>query len=124
MNGGSGYDSSDSDSSSSSSSSGSSGSSLESQGVVWDTDEHGECISVSCANNKAKLYRNRFARGSVGESVLFEGQWMTVNQFQTVSGRERQSVHGSNGLSLKQCVNEHKKTCQCSLCCKNSHAGV
>lgn len=129
-------DSSDTDSTTScSSSSGSSVSSaappgrrtrpeLEQGSVVWETDSHGECISVSCAHNKAKLYRNRFAGGSVGESVLFEGQWMTVNQFQSMSGQDSdwKSVC-SNGHSLKQCdggLTEHSKKCLCPVCNKEA----
>ncbi len=119
----------ESDSSSSSSSSSYESSSSEglpaSGGMVWETDQHGDFITISCSENTAKLYRDRFARGSVGESVLFGGQWMTLNSFQSVSGRQssknwKRSIR-TNGRCLFEYVmegvlSEHSKSCICSLC--------
>ena len=129
---GSEYDSSDSGSTNSSSSSAESSSSNEarhnsttSSGMVWEADSFGEFIKVTCANNEAKFYRSRFARGSVGRSVLFGNCWMTPNEFQSVSGRQsskdwKRSIR-TNGRCLKEYINEgmlteHSKTCSCAVC--------
>lgn len=96
-----------------------------STGMVWETDKYGEFINISCASNQAQFYKDRFARGSVGHSVLFEGEWMTLNKFQSVSGRQsskdwKKSIR-TNGRCLKELVSEgmlteHSKSCSCSLC--------
>lgn len=124
------YDSSDSASSNSSTSSSDSSSSndinsQESVTDVWDTDKHGEYLSISCASNNARFYRNRFSRGSVGKCVLFRTRWMTPNEFQAVSGRQsskdwKRSIR-LKGRCLKEYINEglfqeHNKSCTCAIC--------
>ena len=123
------YDSSDSASSNSSSSSSDSSSSndnpRESVTDLWDTDKYGEYLSISCASNDARFYKNRFSRGSVGRCVLFHTRWMTPNEFQTVSGRQsskdwKRSIR-LRGRCLKDHINEgllqeHTKTCTCAIC--------
>ncbi len=126
MNGDNDSDSSSSSTSSSSyESSSSDGPPASGGGMVWETDQHGDFITISCSENTAQLYRDRFARGSVGESVLFGGQWMTLNNFQSVSGRQssknwKRSIR-TNGRCLFEYVmegilSEHSKSCDCSLC--------
>lgn len=68
---------------------------------------------------------NRFSRGSIGKSILFNGQWMTPNEFQTISGRKsskdwKRSIR-LRGRCLKEFITqglfqEHNKSCNCSVC--------
>ena len=124
-----------SSSSSSSSSSGGSGSHVRVGSLIgmdgadaanlWELDEHGEFIVITCAENEAKLYRERFGRGSIGKSVLFRSRWLTPNEFQAVSGRQsskdwKRSIR-LKGRCLKEYINdglfkEHEKSCMCKVC--------
>lgn len=106
-------------SSSSSADSASRGSSL------WKEDVHGQHLLVTCAENDAKFYRERFARGSIGRCVLFRGGWLTPNEFQAVSGRQsskdwKRSIR-LNSRCLKEYIGEglfkeHPKVCTCGIC--------
>lgn len=92
---------------------------------VWKADEHGEHLVVTCAENEAKFYKERFARGSIGRCVLFNGRWITPNEFQAVSGRQsskdwKRSIR-LNGRCLKEYIGEglfreHPKLCPCKIC--------
>ena len=125
-----------SSSSSSSSSSGGSGShtlrgprgflmGMAANANIWEQDEHGEHIVITCAENEARLYRERFGRGSIGKSVLFRNRWLTPNEFQAVSGRQsskdwKRSIR-LRGRCLKEYINdglfkEHEKSCTCKVC--------
>ena len=109
----------DDSSSSSSADSASRGSSL------WREDELGEHLLVTCAENEAKLYKDRFARGSIGRCVWFKGRWITPNEFQAISGRQsskdwKRSIR-LNGRCLKEYIGEglfveHTKICRCRIC--------
>lgn len=80
---------------------------------------------MSCAENEAKFYLKRFARGSVGKCILFRGRWLTPNEFQTISGRKsskdwKRSIR-LRGRILKEFIaqglfQEHAKTCVCKIC--------
>ena len=119
-------ESSDSTNSSSSSSSSSSSAVAGARpSSLWEVDELGEHLQVTCAENEAKFYKNRFARGSIGRCVLFRGRWITPNEFQAISGRQsskdwKRSIR-LNGRCLKEYINdglfkEHQKNCICSVC--------
>ena len=92
---------------------------------MWEQDEHGEFIVITCAENEAKLYKERFGRGSIGRSVLFRSRWLTPNEFQAVSGRQsskdwKRSIR-LRGRCLKEYINdglfkEHEKSCTCKVC--------
>lgn len=92
---------------------------------MWEQDEHGEYIVITCAENEAKLYKERFGRGSIGRSVLFRSRWLTPNEFQAVSGRQsskdwKRSIR-LRGRCLKEYINdglfkEHEKSCLCKVC--------
>ena len=92
---------------------------------MWEQDEHGEYIVITCAENEAKLYKERFGRGSIGRSVLFRSRWLTPNEFQAVSGRQsskdwKRSIR-LRGRCLKEYINdglfkEHEKSCMCKVC--------
>ena len=92
---------------------------------LMEADDYGEHMHVSCAENTAKFYLNRFARGSIGRCVLFEERWMTPNEFQAISGRQssrdwKRSIR-LRGRCLKEYITkglftEHQKACVCSIC--------
>ena len=92
---------------------------------LYQTDEYGEYVAVSCAENDARFYLNRFARGSIGRCVLFKGRWITPNEFQAVSGRQsskdwKRSIR-LKGRCLKEYISqglfkEHPKSCACKIC--------
>lgn len=90
------------------------------------TDENGNFLCVSCAENEAKFYLNRFSRGSIGKCILFNDKWLTPNEFQAVSGRQsskdwKRSIR-LRGRCLKEYIyqglfQEHVKACACRVCC-------
>ena len=90
------------------------------------TDDNGKYLCVSCAENEAKFYLNRFARGSIGRCILFKEKWLTPNEFQAVSGRQsskdwKRSIR-LRGRCLKEYIyqglfQEHVKACACRVCC-------
>ncbi len=100
-------------------------SSGDSASPLWKVDEVGEHLLVTCADNEAKFYKDRFARGSIGKCVWFKGRWITPNEFQAVSGRQsskdwKRSIR-LNGRCLKEFISEglfreHLKTCTCKIC--------
>lgn len=92
---------------------------------LWKEDKYGQHLLVTCAENEAKFYKERFARGSIGKCVLFKGRWITPNEFQAISGRQsskdwKRSIR-LNGRCLKEYISEglfreHPKTCACKIC--------
>ena len=104
---------------------GSKGTGLGPHSQMWEQDEQGEYIVITCAENEAKLYKERFGRGSIGRSVLFRSRWLTPNEFQAVSGRQsskdwKRSIR-LRGRCLKEYINdglfkEHEKSCLCKVC--------
>ena len=115
-----------SESSSSSGDESSSSSSAPDKGPqLWKLDQVGYYIIVKCAENEAKFYKHRFARGSIGKCVWFRERWITPNEFQAVSGRQsskdwKRSIR-LQGRCLKDFISEglfeeHSKTCTCKIC--------
>jgi len=45
-------------------------------------------FEIECGSNKATLYQSKLKSGSSGNCVLFEGKWITPNEFQDTSGRK------------------------------------
>lgn len=107
------------------SSSSSSAESTSQDSGLWKEDKYGQHLQVTCADNEANFYRERFARGSIGKCVLFRGRWITPNEFQAISGRQsskdwKRSIR-LNGRCLKEYISdglfrEHPKTCTCGIC--------
>ena len=114
----------DEDSSDSSSTTTSSGSSEQSTGSLSE-DASGVYYVVTCGPNEANFYLNRFARGSVGKCVYFRGEWLTPNEFQSVSGRQsskdwKRSIR-YKGRCVKELMyegkfQEHARECSCPIC--------
>ena len=117
----------DEDSSDTSSTSSSSGSSEQSTGSLME-DGAGVYYVVTCGQNEANFYLNRFARGSVGKCVFFRGEWLTPNEFQSVSGRQsskdwKRSIR-YKGRCVKELMcegkfQEHLRECTCPICMGN-----
>ncbi len=92
---------------------------------LWKQDQIGYHIVVTCAENEARFYKHRFARGSIGKCVLFRDRWITPNEFQAISGRQsskdwKRSIR-LQGRCLKDYISEglfeeHPKTCACGIC--------
>ena len=92
---------------------------------LWKLDQVGYYILVTCAENEAKFYKHRFARGSIGKCVWFRERWITPNEFQAISGRQsskdwKRSIR-LYGRCLKDYISEglfeeHSKTCTCRIC--------
>lgn len=77
---------------------------------LWKLDQVGHYIVVTCAENEAKFYKHRFARGSIGKCVWFRERWITPNEFQAISGRQsskdwKRSIR-LNGKCLKDYISE------------------
>jgi len=95
------------------------------QHPLWKHDQVGYYIVVTCAENEAKFYKHRFARGSIGKCVWFRERWITPNEFQAVSGRQSSKDWKRSIRLLGKCLKdyiseglfvEHPKTCTCSIC--------
>lgn len=100
--------------------------------VLIKTNEHNEeILEVDCGNNRALLYVAKLCQGSKGKSILFEGEWLTPNEFQAMSGREtakdwKRSIRHRN-KSLKVLMNRkillaHGIDCKCLMCTCSSAA--
>jgi hypothetical protein len=55
---------------------------------ILSADRNDVVLEVECGSNKGLLYLSRLYRGSRGACILYQGTWLTPNQFQAVSGRE------------------------------------
>ena len=84
-----------------------------------------EILEVECGANKALMYVGKLCQGSKGPCILFEGNWLTPNEFQFVSGREtakdwkRSIRHHGKSLKLllsKNCIKVHATMCDCEGC--------
>lgn len=88
---------------------------------------------MSCAENEARFYLKRFARGSVGKCILFRSRWITPNEFQAISGRKsskdwKRSIR-LRGRCLKEFIAqglfvEHQKSCVCKICSGEDPEGL
>ena len=82
-------------------------------------------LNVECGPNKAWFYVGRLCQGSKGPCVLFNGAWLTPNEFQYVSGREtakdwKRSIR-HHGKSMKLLMTKGilaiaPPSCQCDVC--------
>jgi len=80
------------------------GVSAEMPSSVTASDQH---ITITCGNNEALMYlgvRSSVKEGGRERRVLFNGLWLTPNEFQTVSGRgaakdwKRTVKHAGQGI--------------------------
>nr|XP_018669979.1 uncharacterized protein LOC100176298 isoform X2 [Ciona intestinalis] len=82
-------------------------------------------IEVECGGNKGMLYVTKLCQGSKGQSILFNDEWLTPNEFQFISGREtakdwKRSIRHC-GKSLKTLMSKgilqvHPPVCECDYC--------
>ena len=88
-------------------------------------DENEVVLDVECGPNKASLYLARLCQGSKGPCILFNGSWLTPNEFQYVSGREtakdwkRSIRHHGKSMKLlltKGIMSVHPPVCDCDGC--------
>ncbi|XP_060721437.1 nuclear body protein SP140-like protein isoform X2 [Tachysurus vachellii] len=52
---------------------------------IWTWDLYKTTLPVTCGSKKATLHRDKLARGL--ECVLYEGKWLTTNEFEKVAGK-------------------------------------
>ena len=62
-------------------------------------------LAVMCGMNEALVHLDRLKQGSKGACVVYEGRWLTPNEFQALSGRQtakdwKRSIR-HNGKTLK-----------------------
>lgn len=82
-------------------------------------------IQVECGLNVGQVCLNKLRHGSRGACVKFDGNWMTPNQFQMISGREtakdwKRSIK-HHGKTLKSLMNNEllllePPVCLCEVC--------
>ncbi|KAL4240537.1 Sterile alpha motif domain containing 11 [Mactra antiquata] len=85
--------------------------------IIYPTEVDGEtCIDIKCGNNEAVLYLSKLCLGSKGACINFSDNWLTPNEFQSVSGREtakdwKRSIR-HKGRSLKLLISKGLITVQ------------
>lgn len=87
--------------------------------------DFGAYYNITCGDINAQFYISRFARGSIGKCILYQGVWHTPNSFQSIAGRQcskdwKKSIHCGQ-KSLKDMIREgrlqeHPKSCTCGIC--------
>ena len=102
----------------------------ESPMTVGQTDQllygdFGAYYNITCGDLSAQFYISRFARGSIGKCILYQGVWHTPNSFQSIAGRQcskdwKKSIRCGQ-QSLKDMIKEgkfqeHPKSCTCGIC--------
>lgn len=79
-------------------------------------------VKVSCNTCTATLYPNLLCRGSRGRCILYNGEWLTPNQYEYRAGRERSKywkrslyIEGKSLLTLikEGKLHEHQRACTC-----------
>nr|CAB3260928.1 uncharacterized protein LOC100176298 [Phallusia mammillata] len=94
--------------------------------ICLENDSSNEAImEVECGGNKGLLYVTKLCQGSKGQSILFNDEWLTPNEFQFISGREtakdwKRSIRHC-GKSLKTLMTKgvlqvHPPVCECDYC--------
>jgi len=89
---------------------------------------YGDCgayYNITCGDLSGQFYISRFARGSIGKCILYQGVWYTPNSFQSIAGRQcskdwKKSIRCGQ-LCLKDMIKdgkfqEHPKSCTCGIC--------
>lgn len=84
-----------------------------------------EPLEIQCGENAALLYVSKLCQGSKGPCILFQGEWLTPNELQYISGREtakdwKRSIR-YKGKSLKSLIARglikvHPPICDCLGC--------
>ena len=87
--------------------------------------DFGAYYNITCGDLSAQFYISRFARGSIGKCILYQGVWHTPNSFQSIAGRQcskdwKKSIRCGQ-QSLKDMIKEgkfqeHPKSCTCGIC--------
>jgi hypothetical protein len=82
-------------------------------------------IEVECGGNKAMMFLSKLYQGSKGKCIEFGDNWITPNEFQTMSGREsakdwkRSIRHRGRSMKLllsKNILVVHPAACKCDSC--------
>ena len=87
--------------------------------------DFGAYYNITCGDLSGQFYISRFARGSIGKCILYQGVWHTPNSFQSIAGRQgskdwKKSIRCGQ-YSLKDMIKEgkfqeHPKSCTCGIC--------
>ena len=87
--------------------------------------DFGAYYNITCGDLNGQFYISRFARGSIGKCILYQGVWHTPNSFQSIAGHQcskdwKKSIRCGQ-LSLKDMIKdgkfqEHPKSCTCGIC--------
>ena len=87
--------------------------------------DFGAYYNITCGDLSGQFYISRFARGSIGKCILYQGVWHTPNSFQSIAGRQcskdwKKSIRCGQ-QSLKDMIKEgkfqeHPKSCTCGIC--------
>jgi len=87
--------------------------------------DYGAYYNVTCGDLAAQFHVSRFARGSIGKCILYEGVWYTPNAFQSIAGRQCSKDWKRSIRCGQQCLRdmikegkfqEHPKSCTCGIC--------
>lgn len=87
--------------------------------------DFGAYYNITCGDLSAQFYISRFARGSIGKCILYQGVWHTPNSFQGIAGRQcskdwkksiRCGQHSLKDMIKEGKFQEHPKTCTCGIC--------
>lgn len=87
--------------------------------------DFGAYYNITCGDLIGQFYISRFARGSIGKCILYQGVWHTPTSFQSIAGRQgtkdwKKSIRCGK-YSLKDMIKEgkfqeHPKSCTCGIC--------
>jgi len=87
--------------------------------------DYGAYYNVTCGELAAQFHVSRFARGSIGKCILYDGVWYTPNAFQSIAGRQCSKDWKRSIRCGQQCLRdmiregkfqEHPKSCTCGIC--------
>lgn len=88
-------------------------------------DDFGAYYNITCGDLSGQFYISRFARGSIGKCILYQGVWHTPNSFQSIADHQcskdwKKSIRFGQ-YSLKDMIREekfqeHPKSCTCGIC--------
>lgn len=87
--------------------------------------DFGAYYNITCGDLSGQFYISRFARGSIGKCILYQGVWHTPNSFQSIAGRQcskdwkksiRCGQHSLKDMIKEGKFQEHPKSCTCGIC--------
>lgn len=87
--------------------------------------DSGAYYNITCGDLSGQFYISRFARGSIGKCILYQGVWHTPNSFQSIAGHQCSKDWKKSICCGQQCLKdmiregkfqEHPKSCTCGIC--------